>query len=164
MRMRFKCTGKRYPKDGTIRIKTKFLFIPKCIDGETRWLEKASYKQQSRMMRDMTTGSEWLQWLNIEWIDEASVGVVMASAGYPGTYRKDLPITGLDKLDEDILVFHAGTVTGPQGGIYTDGGRVLTVVALGSTVAEARDKVYSNLPRLHFEGCYYRRDIAATGD
>jgi phosphoribosylamine--glycine ligase len=98
----------------------------------------------------------------IEWSDGACVGVVMASEGYPGNYKTGFPITGLDKLDEGILVFHAGTRE--KDGIVTDGGRVLTVVARGDTLAEARAEVYSNLPRIHFEGCHYRRDIAAGRD
>jgi len=99
--------------------------------------------------------------IKIEWSDEACVGVVMASQGYPGSYKTGFPITGLDKLDEGILIFHAGTTI--REGIVTDGGRVLTVVARGKTLEEARDKVYTNLPRIHFEGCHYRRDIAAAG-
>jgi len=104
-----------------------------------------------------------LNQVNIEWSTDACVGVVMASAGYPGKYKTGLPITGLGNLDKDILVFHAGTKTGSKPGqVLTNGGRVLTVVAMGKTVAEAREKVYLNLPRIHFEGCHYRRDIAAT--
>lgn len=95
----------------------------------------------------------------IEWSDEACVGVVMASGGYPGDYKKGFPITGLDQLDKDILVFHAGTKR-VDGQVVTDGGRVLTVVATGKTIAEARGKVYDNIPRIHFDGCYYRKDIA----
>jgi len=96
----------------------------------------------------------------VEWSDEACVGVVMASAGYPGSYTTGLPIEGLDSVDKDILIFHAGTKA-KDGIIYTDGGRVLTVAATGRTLAEARSKVYLNLPRIHFEGCHYRGDIAA---
>jgi phosphoribosylamine--glycine ligase len=99
--------------------------------------------------------------LTVEWSDDACVGVVMASAGYPGNYKTGLPITGLDKLDEKILVFHAGTKLGENANVYTDGGRVLTVTASGKTMAEARAKVYQNLPRIHFDGCHYRKDIAA---
>jgi phosphoribosylamine--glycine ligase len=98
--------------------------------------------------------------IKIEWSDEACVGVVVTSAGYPRSYRTGFPITGLDNLDEDILVFHAGTAT--KDGVVTDGGRVVTVVARGNTLEEARARVYDNLPRLHFEGCYYRKDIAAV--
>jgi len=96
----------------------------------------------------------------IEWRDEACVGVVMASGGYPGSYKTGFPIKGLDKVDDDILVFHAGTRES-EGIIYTDGGRVLTVTATGGTITEARDRVYSNIRRIHFEGCHYRHDIGA---
>jgi phosphoribosylamine--glycine ligase len=99
--------------------------------------------------------------LTVEWNNDACIGVVMASAGYPGNYKTGFPITGLDKLDEEIIVFHAGTKLGENSQVYTDGGRVLTVTASGKTMAEARAKVYQNLPRIHFDGCHYRKDIAA---
>ncbi len=102
-----------------------------------------------------------LNQIDVEWSQDACVGVVMASAGYPGSYKTGFPISGLDKLDKDILVFHAGTKIGAEPGeVLTNGGRVLTVVATGSTIAEAREKVYNNIPRIHFEGCHYRKDIA----
>jgi phosphoribosylamine--glycine ligase len=97
----------------------------------------------------------------VKWNNDACVGVVMASAGYPGNYKTGFPITGLDKVDERILVFHAGTKLGDDSQVYTDGGRVLTVTATGNNMAEARAKVYQNLPRIHFDGCHYRKDIAA---
>jgi phosphoribosylamine--glycine ligase len=96
----------------------------------------------------------------IDWSSEACVGVVMSSAGYPGGYKTGFPIQGIDNVDENVLVFHAGTKLGNDGVIYTDGGRVLTVVAVGRDVAEAREKVYRNIPKIYFEGCYYRQDIA----
>jgi len=99
--------------------------------------------------------------MDVEWNEGACVGVVMASAGYPGSYKTGLPVTGLDNLDKDILVFHAGTRIGSEPGqVLTNGGRVLTVVATGRTIAEAREKVYHNISRIHFDGCHYRRDIA----
>ena len=102
-----------------------------------------------------------LSQVNIEWNQSACVGVVMASAGYPGPYQKGLPISGLDDLDGDTLVFHAGTRPGAEAGqAVTNGGRVLTVVATGHTLNEAREQVYANLPRIRFDGCHYRRDIA----
>ena len=102
-----------------------------------------------------------LDQIDVEWSEDACVGVVMASAGYPGDYKTGFPITGLGDLDRDILVFHAGTKVGSQpGAVLTNGGRVLTVVAMGKTIAEAREKVYANIPRIHFEGCHYRKDIA----
>jgi phosphoribosylamine--glycine ligase len=89
------------------------------------------------------------------------MGVVMASGGYPGSYKTGFPITGLDGLDKDIMVFHAGTREGPvPGEVVTGGGRVLTVVATGKDLTEAREKVYNNIARIHFEGGQYRRDIA----
>jgi phosphoribosylamine--glycine ligase len=102
-----------------------------------------------------------LDQIKVEWSDEACVGVVMASRGYPGSYETGFTITGLDWIDPEIIVFHAGTKL--EGGQpVTAGGRVLAVVATGSTIAEARAKVYLNVPRIHFEGCYYRKDIAAA--
>jgi phosphoribosylamine--glycine ligase len=100
-----------------------------------------------------------LEQIEVEWSEDACVGVVMASAGYPGSYKTGFPITGLDDLDQDILVFHAGTKL-ESGEVLTSGGRVLTVVARGKTLAEAREKVYANIPRIQFEGCHYRKDIA----
>ena len=97
----------------------------------------------------------------VKWTEEPCVGVVMASGGYPGNYKTGLEITGLDKLNDDVMVFHAGTKLGEDSRIYTDGGRVLTVAAAGKNMAEARARVYGNLPRIHFDGCHYRQDIAA---
>jgi phosphoribosylamine--glycine ligase len=96
----------------------------------------------------------------IEWSSEACVGVVMASGGYPGSYETGFPIQGIDNVDEDVLVFHAGTKLGNDGVIYSDGGRVLAVVGVGKDIAEAREKVYRNIPKIYFAGCYYRKDIA----
>lgn len=99
--------------------------------------------------------------IKVEWNEDACVGVVMASAGYPGSYKTGLPITELDNLDKDIMVFHAGTKVGSDPGqVLTSGGRVLTVVATGKTIAEAREKIYANIPKIYFDGCHYRRDIA----
>ncbi len=101
-----------------------------------------------------------LNQVNIEWSEEPCVGVVLASGGYPGSHRTGLPISGLDSLDVDIMVFHAGTKPGGDGQVLTSGGRVLTVAARGRNLAEAREKVYHNIPRIKFEGGYCRRDIA----
>jgi phosphoribosylamine--glycine ligase len=100
-----------------------------------------------------------LDQIEVKCSEDACVGVVMASGGYPGSYKTGFPITGLGDLDEDIVVFHAGTRL-EEGKVLTSGGRVLTVVARGKTLAEAREKVYDNIPKIHFEGCHYRKDIA----
>jgi phosphoribosylamine--glycine ligase len=98
--------------------------------------------------------------VKIDWGSECCVGVVMSSGGYPGSYKTGFPIQGIYSVDKDVLVFHAGTTLGNDGIIYTDGGRVLTVVGMGRDMSEAREKVYRNIPSIHFEGCYYRKDIA----
>jgi len=102
-----------------------------------------------------------LDQIEVEWSEEACVGVVMASGGYPGSYKTGFPITGLDTLDEDIMVFHAGTRL-DSGRVVTNGGRVLTVVATGKTLNEAREKAYNNITRINFAGCHYRKDIGMT--
>ena len=97
----------------------------------------------------------------IEWDNLAAVTVVLASAGYPGQYETGKVITGLAaaaKLDA-VEVFHAGTRQ-TNGAIATSGGRVLAVTALGATLAEARARAYEAVKLIHFEQCYYRRDIA----
>jgi phosphoribosylamine--glycine ligase len=98
--------------------------------------------------------------MKVEWSGDACVGVVMASGGYPGSYKSGFAVSGLDNLDKDIVVFHAGTKAGAKGEILTSGGRVLTVMARGKSLAEARERVYANIPRIQFEGCHYRKDIA----
>lgn len=102
-----------------------------------------------------------LDQVKIEFTKDACVGVVMASGGYPGKYRTGLPVNGLQDVDKDVLVFHAGTKVGSTPWeVLTNGGRVLTVVALGKTIAQAREKVYDNISRITFEGAHYRKDIA----
>ncbi len=97
--------------------------------------------------------------IDIEWSNDPCVGVVMASGGYPGKYKTGYEITGLDKLDSGVIVFHAGTKP-DDGRVLTSGGRVLAVVASGSSIADARDKVYDNIRRVRFDGSVYRSDIA----
>ncbi len=96
-----------------------------------------------------------------QWTDEATCGVVVASGGYPGPYEKGKVITGLDTLDDDILVFHAGTAREADGRLITSGGRALTLVAHGASVIEARTRVYANIERVRFEGARWRSDIGA---
>jgi phosphoribosylamine--glycine ligase len=97
--------------------------------------------------------------VDVRWSVRPSVCVVMASGGYPGPYQTGLPITGIEDVDEDVAVFHAGTRRGADGRLVTAGGRVLGVTATGNTLEEARLKAYANVERIHFEGAHYRRDI-----
>jgi len=96
---------------------------------------------------------------SLAWSPRATVGVVLASRGYPGAFATGHPISGLASLEKDVFAFHAGTATAPDG-YRTAGGRVLTVVALGDTMAQARERVYRNVDRVRFEGMSFRRDIA----
>jgi phosphoribosylamine--glycine ligase len=92
--------------------------------------------------------------------DRASVCVVMASKGYPGSYKKGIAISGLNdvKRMKDVVVFHAGTDK-KEKTIVTSGGRVLGVTALGNSVKKAISKAYSAVSRITWDGVYYRKDI-----
>ncbi|HEY8756374.1 MAG TPA: phosphoribosylamine--glycine ligase [Candidatus Dormibacteraeota bacterium] len=88
-----------------------------------------------------------------------AVGVVLAAEGYPGSPRRGDVISGLDQLDPSILAFHAGTRREADDSLRTDGGRVLTLVARGASLHEARQRVYDALPGIHFDGMRHREDI-----
>ncbi|NSW82917.1 MAG: phosphoribosylamine--glycine ligase [Syntrophothermus sp.] len=100
-----------------------------------------------------------LKQAEVTFSDEACVCVVLASAGYPGSYARGHEITGLQELSPDILVFHAGTAKTADGRLVTDGGRVLGIVARRPDIKSAIDQVYKEIPKVHFEGVHYRRDI-----
>jgi phosphoribosylamine--glycine ligase len=97
----------------------------------------------------------------MEWTQRPAVCVVMASGGYPGEYEKGKLITGLAEAGKlkDVFVFHAGT-SERDGKVYSDGGRVLGVTALGQTVKDAKERAYEAVKLIRFEGMYYRTDIA----
>lgn len=96
----------------------------------------------------------------IVWREEAAVCVVMAAGGYPGTYEKGNVITGLPQETDSQVVFHAGTKL-VDGQMVTAGGRVLGVTALGSDLAQAREKAYQLVKQISFKDAHYRTDIAA---
>lgn len=92
------------------------------------------------------------------WHDGAGATVVLASNGYPGSYEKGKTIENLNLIDDDCVVFHAGTKA-ENGSIVTDGGRVLMVTCRGENISEALEKTYKNTAKIHFEGAYCRKDI-----
>ena len=101
-----------------------------------------------------------LQKQKIEWSENAACCVVMASGGYPGNYKKGKEIFGLDKSAKlhDTIVFHAGTKKiGDK--IFSNGGRVLGVTALGKTINESIEKAYKAVSKISFEKMHFRRDI-----
>ncbi|MGI8551406.1 MAG: phosphoribosylamine--glycine ligase [Dehalococcoidia bacterium] len=106
--------------------------------------------------------SNQLERVELRWSNQACIAVVLASEGYPGAYRRGEPISGLNELDEGILVFHSGTAIDKSGRLVTSGGRVLTVVGTGQDLAGARRKVYENVGRIRFQGRHYRLDIGAA--
>ncbi len=138
---------------------------PKTIEFNCRFGDPETQVVMPRLETDLTdivmaVIDHRLEKQDIAWREKSCVGVVMASGGYPGHYQTGSPIDGLKDIDSDIMVFHAGTKLDSSGRILTAGGRVLTVVATGENLSEARQKVYNNISRITFEGAHYRRDIA----
>ena len=122
--------------------------LPRLFDGE---LLKA--------MEAAVDGS--LDQVELRWRSEPSVTVIAASQGYPGSVQTGHAITGLEEAatTEGVTVFHAGTAL-RDGNIVTAGGRVLAVTAVADTLQSACDRAYEALQKIHFDGIYFRRDIA----
>jgi phosphoribosylamine--glycine ligase len=97
----------------------------------------------------------------LEWDPRPAVCVVMASEGYPGSYKRGLAIRGLDDAAQlpDVKVFHAGTAL-KDGQVLTTGGRVLGVTALGNTIAQAKLNAYAAVKKIRWSGAWCRKDIA----
>ncbi len=104
------------------------------------------------------TATKSLQDIEIKWNEKVAGCVVLASKGYPGSYPKGLEITGLESVDEDIIVFHAGTKA-VDNKIVTNGGRVLNVCTTGNSLEEVRNKIYNAINKIDFDGKYCRKDI-----
>ncbi|MDD3169735.1 MAG: phosphoribosylamine--glycine ligase [Eubacteriales bacterium] len=145
---------------------------PKVIEFNNRFGDPETQSVLPRMKTDLldimnAVVEERLAEQTIEWSDRKAVCVVMASGGYPGDYEKGKLISGLEDVDEDVIVFHSGTklvkkddsAAEPGQAVVTDGGRVLGITALGDTHEEARKKAYQNVARISFEGAQYRKDI-----
>ena len=121
---------------------------------------------------------------SVQWEQNRSVvGIVLASAGYPGSYEKNKKITGLSMLylnslatsydslqflgivpdDDNIFIFHAGTKQTQSGDLVTSGGRVLTIVASSNCLTTAHHIAMKSADRVKFQGSYHRKDIAVRG-
>jgi phosphoribosylamine--glycine ligase len=122
-------------------------------DPETQVVLTRLTSDLVEMIRDILTGEE----PTIEWSEEAVVGVVVASKGYPNAYEKGHPISGLNNVS-DAKVFHAGTARNEHQ-LVTDGGRVLLVASSGKTIKDAKDKAYEQLQHIQSEQLFYRNDI-----
>lgn len=95
--------------------------------------------------------------LTLQWSEEAVIGVVLASKGYPEAYKRGDIISGLDAL-QDVIVFHAGTAM-KHGDFVTNGGRVLFVACKANSLQDAKDKVYKEISKIESDGLFYRSDI-----
>jgi phosphoribosylamine--glycine ligase len=140
---------------------------PKVIEFNCRFGDPECQPLMMRLKSDLVaamvaTAEHRLDEAVLEFDPRPAVCVVMASGGYPGEYRKGLEITGIEEADAlpDVKVFHAGT--GMLGGkLVNTGGRVLGVTALGDTVADAQKRAYEAVAKIHWEGAFYRHDIAS---
>jgi phosphoribosylamine--glycine ligase len=129
-------------------------------DPETQVLLPLLESDLLDVMLATTDGT--LDKVDVRWSDQAAVTVVLASGGYPGPYETGKPIAGLEDVDPDVMLFHAGTRRTGDGQLVTSGGRVLAVTAVAPTIDVAREKAYRNVERVRFEAMHYRRDVGAS--
>lgn len=125
-------------------------------DPETEVILPSLKTSLSDLVNACLDGS--LAQLELEFHEGYFVDVVLVSGGYPKSYQKGFPIKGLDKITDDVLVFHAGTKK-ENGQILSNGGRVLNVIAQAETLEAAIEKAYAACANIHFEGHFYRKDI-----
>ena len=117
----------------------------------------------------MACCQEHLSSTTVQWSGQHHVGVVLVSGGYPASYGTGFEISGLDLDLPDTMVFHAGTKSAPGGPnaggaderVLTSGGRVLTVVGRGDSLAQAQTRAYDRVRHINFQGAYHRADIGA---
>jgi phosphoribosylamine--glycine ligase len=146
---------------------------PKVLEFNVRFGDPETQVILMRLKSDLLDAleavvEERLDSLVMEWDQRPSVTVVMASEGYPGHYERDHPIENLEAAERsgDVKIFHAGTTlrTEPASNreprVVSDGGRVLSVTALGATLADARQHAYDAVRTIRFPGGYFRHDIA----
>ena len=129
-------------------------------DPETQAILMRLQSDLFRVFQSLVNGD--LRNTAVEWSDQSSACVVLASEGYPGAYQAGLPISGLDRIVSptgDLQVFHAGTSKSEAGGFVTSGGRVLGIAAVGATLDQALANCYGAIKPITWEGMHYRRDI-----
>ena len=137
---------------------------PKVIEFNCRFGDPETQPIMMRMKSDLVelglaAVEGKLNTVKSQWDPRPALGVVLAAGGYPGDYNTKDVILGLPaEIDQDCKVFHAGTSL-ENGQVYTNGGRVLCVTALGNTVSEAQQYAYEQLKNIYWHGCYYRHDI-----
>ncbi len=142
---------------------------PRVLEFNARFGDPETQVYLTRLENDLAelllaSAEGRLAGMELRWKPDAAVCVVMASAGYPASSTKGIPIRGLAEAAAlpNTHLFHAGTAR-QSSDIVTAGGRVLGVTALGPTLQAARDRAYQAVDRIHFEGAQWRRDIASKG-
>ncbi|WP_392552614.1 phosphoribosylamine--glycine ligase [Orbus wheelerorum] len=137
---------------------------PKVIEFNCRFGDPETQPIMMRLQSDLVklclaAIDGKLNTVHSNWDSRPALGVVMAAGGYPGNYKTGDEITGLPKQDKnDCKVFHAGSVL-KDNKVYTNGGRVLCVTALGLSVADAQQYAYQQIKMINWDGCFYRHDI-----
>lgn len=138
---------------------------PKVLEFNCRFGDPETQPLMMRLKSDLlevmlAVADGKLDQVELKWDPRPAMCVVAASGGYPGKYLTGLPITGIADADamHDVKVFQGGTKANGKS-ILTDGGRVLSVTALGDTLAQARQRAYDAMGKIHFEGMHFRKDI-----
>ncbi|WP_216830203.1 phosphoribosylamine--glycine ligase [Alkalihalobacterium elongatum] len=134
---------------------------PKVIEFNARFGDPETQVVLPRLVSDMVDVINGLlagDKVELTWSEEAVVGVVMASKGYPLAYEKGAVIDGLEDVDSQTLVFHAGTKL-EKDQLVTNGGRVLLVARKDSSLQAAQEKVYEEITKVKSDGLFYRKDI-----
>ncbi len=140
---------------------------PKVLEYNCRFGDPETQPQMLRMKTDLVdvmnaAVEEKLLDTKLEWTQNPSGCVIIASGGYPGKYSTGKQIFGLSEAEEleDVILFHAGTVLEKRK-IYTDGGRVLGVCSSKETLTQTMKTIYAAISRINFEAVHYRQDIGA---
>ncbi len=138
---------------------------PKVLEFNVRFGDPETQPILMRLKSDLvevllkTLGGE-LKSVNLDWDERTALGIVLAAGGYPDTYARGKPISGLDSdFPDTVKVFHAGTRLDEHGQVVTSGGRVLCLTALGENVSKAQSRALEWLARIGFEDAFHRNDI-----
>lgn len=135
---------------------------PKVIEFNARFGDPETQVILPRLKSDLVDVLEAVmsgKEIEIEWHDDAVLGVVLAAKGYPGDYHKGTVIKGLENISPDVHVYHSGTALDEEGNTVTNGGRVLFLSARGATLAEAKQKAYEEIKKVDCDDLFYRSDI-----
>ncbi len=137
--------------------------MPKVLEFNVRFGDPETEVLMPRLESDLVeliekTLDKTIEEKDLVWNKRPCVTVLVTSKGYPGDYEKGYPITGIDKLDKSIILFHNGTKYDGEK-LVTNGGRVMSITSLGNNMEDARKNIYNNIDNINFNGMYYRKDI-----